>query len=237
MAKTPSPPPTSLHYAKMLFLASHGLQTPLSAIRWGAGRLKRMGRDLPPEYGKVIDNIHAESRLLSQMFDMLLLLAKVEEGAHQANVQEIFLRDFLHAPARNEELPRPIVFQITCPDDLRVRADRTLLEAIIHALFLVATVGSEESAVSVTVVADERKESCDITLTAPLKLSLLDDADSSVPGSEDRKVVGGVPGFLLGIAASLCQSMGGSLMPLRQGEETVGLVFRLPLQPLPAAFG
>ncbi len=232
MPSKPRTPPASLAFTNMLFLASHGLQSPLSAIRWGTARLKKLGKDLPKEQQEVIENIQKESKLLSQMFDWMLLLAKVEEGAHVANQQEVFVKDFLSSPDRLKDLPRPFALAVSCPDDLALRIDRTLFESVVQALLLVVSVGSAATKASVTV--EEEDDLCAITVSAPLALLLLQQTEMPA-GADQRRIVGGAPGFLLAVSASLSAALGGELTPSSEGDAVTGMTFRVPLRPAPVS--
>lgn len=226
MTRMKTPVQAELIFSKMLFLVSHGLQTPLSAIRWGCGRLKRTGGNFSPEQKLLLDGILGETRLLSRMFDWMLLLAKNEEGAHEPDIQEIFVPDFFTSPKRTEDLPRVMALEVTCPPDLMISADRTLFSAIIDALLLAASVGSDAPSAKIFVSADE--DTCVITITVPMALSLLTEQTNG--GKEGNRVVGGVPGFLLAIASSLTQSCEGTLEPEEQDGVIRHLTLHLPLR-------
>ncbi len=213
----------------MLFLVSHGLQSPLSAIRWGCGRLQRTGT-LSPDQKELLDSIQAEGRLLSRMLNWLLLLAKTDDGAHTADVQKIFVHDFLTA-CMEEKLPRPLTLEVTCPKNLTIQADRTLLEATVHALLFAVSVSSDVKTLPITVESASSPDSCMITFDATLSLTLMEEEQAGKP---NRRIAGGMSGFLLAIASSFSQAIGGSI-DHETAEDTIRhLTLRLPIHPSPS---
>lgn len=214
------------HATKMLFLVSHGLQSPLSAIRWGCGRLQRTGK-LSTEQRELLDSIQAEGRLLSRMMNWLLLLAKTDDGVHIADVQEVYVRDFLTA-CMDEKLPRPLKFRITCAKDLAIQVDRTLLEASLHALLFAASVSSDVKTLPISVRVTSSPEECLIMLDAQLSLTLLEEEQTGKPS---RRIAGGMSGFLLAVASSFAIALGGTIDHKTVGAVISDLTLRLPQRP------
>jgi signal transduction histidine kinase len=211
----------------MVFLASHGLQTPLSAIRWGIGRLKHMSKGLSPEQAAIVDGVHGQAKLLSQMFDSLLLLAKVDEGTPwQRKKEDIYLRDFFLTLEETKNLPPDLTLALDCADDLRLRIDRKIFDGIVHALLIVASTGARmpKQALPVKVEIDTDEELCTITFAAPLQLSLVEDVEMGTVDPDARMIVGGVPGLMLSVASSLSNAIGGHV----DVAEKTGIVVRLP---------
>jgi K+-sensing histidine kinase KdpD len=229
MKPSPSTQPATLEYTKMLFLVSHGLQTPLSAIRWGCGRLKKTGSNLTTDQMALVDGVQQQTRVLSSMFDMLLLLAKVEEGVHISTLQQLYLSEFLESPDRQKNNPREFTVAVTCPDSCVVKVDRVIFASIIDALFLVLSLSSAEDAIPIDVRVEDT--TCVMTFTAPMQLSVLEESVESLPGVPKNRIVGGIPGFLLAVASSLLQSMDGTLESSHE-ETPRTLTLRLPIEPV-----
>lgn len=196
--------------SKMLFLASHGFQTPISAIRWGSGRLKKMLDDLKPVERALLDGIQQQAKLLSEMFDALLLLAKVEDGIHESRLQDIYLKDYFEE--RLKQLPPEIVFELSCPDDARLRVDRTAFESVTQALLnVIASAGGGSRPLMVDVVMAPEERRCDMTFRAPLSFSLIEPDAALTTPADPKRIVGGVPGLMLAVASSLVSFLGGDL--------------------------
>lgn len=207
---------------KMLFLVSHGLQSPLSAIRWGCGRLKRMAKNLSAEERKVLDDIHGNAKLVSEMVDALLLLAKLDDGVYVPRLEDIYLKDLLLTGFL--ELPTGAAPAVVCDDALRLRTDRTIFEASARALFIaaVSAAGDKEVAIEAMITGD----SVTIAFNGPLHLSLVEDAESPEMPASLRRIVGGVPGMMLAVAAGLATGVGGTV----EAHEDRGITLRLPVK-------
>ena len=204
MADATPIPPARPSSAKMLFLASHGFQSPISAIRWGCGRLRKMAHDMPPAQQELVDGMQRQAKTLSGMFDALLLLAKVEDGVHVPRMQDIYLKDFFLHSARLQDLSGDISVEVTCPDDARLRTDRTIFESVIQAaLMAIDTAGGGPRSLAIDITLGGG--ACSIILNAPLEFSLVEDEGTR------GKIVGGVPGLMLAVASSLTAAVGGSL--------------------------
>ncbi len=226
-AKRTAGTPAAAKRQPMLYLASHGLQTPISAIRWGCGRLKRMAAGLPPEQRQIVEDVQEQAKLLSRMFEALLLLAKVEDGTHISALQDIYLHDFLQTVVAASALPQDVSWKLSCPDDLRLRTDRALLTALTEALLLVVAYGARgQRTVHVTIARHGTPQECIVTIHAPLQLALVEDA--AIARQEDgQRIVGGVPGVMLSVAAALASALGGSL----QVHDECKIVLKLPSPP------
>lgn len=218
--------PASLEFSRMLFLVGHGLQTPLSAIRWGCSRLKKLFKDPTDEQREVLEGVQREARLLSKMVDWLLLVAKLEDGQQAANVQEVFLYDFLQTAVADRQEVLPMI-SVVCPEDLQIQTDRTVFEAIVQALILALSV--DEPAASASLTASEQNGHCVLTLDAPLTLTLL--RQEAGNDAKPSQVVGGVRGVLLSIASSLAETSGGSLATERESHELRRVILRIPMHP------
>src|SRR3989344_6571698 len=81
-----------------LFLKSHGLRDPLTAIVWGSNCLRhaedRMMTQAQQRYFS--QNVYLHSKILSSMVESIVLLSEQEEGMQRAKETSICLADFLH---------------------------------------------------------------------------------------------------------------------------------------------
>ncbi len=213
--------PTSVEYTKMLFLVGHGLQTPLSAIRWGCGRLSKSGENFTDEQKSLVTGIQQQTRTLAHMFETLLLLAKVDEHVHVPDMQQIYLSDFFQSGERTKNLPRSMELAVRCPSDATAQIDRTIFTAVIDSLLLVVAVSSAETKIPFTLERED--DTYVLIIDAPMEWSLLEEGV--------QKVVGGIPGFLLAVASALAADLGGSIESEKDGAVPTTLVFRFPATP------
>lgn len=220
----------------MLFLVSHGLQTPLSAIRWGCSRLRRSGDNLTKQQQTILDEVQEHSRILSLMFDILLLLAKLEEGVSIPNIQEIFLYDFLQSSERLKDVPKGKQVEVTCSQELMLRIDRTILTSIIDALLLAVATSNREKNIRISVTEQKDQNTCTLTIETPLYLSVLQEMLKPEEPEKKQRIVGGVPGFLLAVIAALAKNAGGNLTSKQDADIITSLTLTLPLQPTLPAF-
>ncbi len=196
---------------KMMFVASHGLQTPLSAIRWGSRRLQKADTGtLTPEQRHLIEGISDNARMLSRMLDAMLILAKVEDGGYAASSQQIHLADFLRSFLDKFELPNNQQAEIRCPDDLEMNVDRGILETVVQSL-LIAMSSSMKGSKAMVLTASRTGDAVRIDIRCPLELSLLSPVRAGADENQVNQLVGGPTGLMLSIAHSLAQSIGGSV--------------------------
>ena len=200
---------TSRETMKFLFLASHGLRTPLSAIRWGCGRLRKMRKDRTPEEHHVIDQIHHNARKLTTVLGSMLTLAKLEEEAYRMKEEAILLCELIQHSADTLEFEGEPQWDIRCPGELTVMADRALLETIVRdLLWLCAESTRPERATMIRAEASDG--ALDISFYAALELPFLNPGAS---GLEDElsTVIGGTPGLLLSLTGALAKFLDGTV--------------------------
>ncbi len=223
--------PDSTAAGQMLFLAGHGLQTPLSAIRWGCSRLGKTARKkMNAEECRLLDGIQHEARLLSGMLNALLLVAKTEEGTFSAREQDIYLRDFLTSFSPLRDLAGGKTPRIACPKDLRIRADRAVLETVFQAIVVILE-SSGPLTGGVRVKVDEKDGECFVHILPPIELSFLREVPLSVQLQDSPQLVGGAPGLMLSILMSLCGILRGGIDVAPEGKRTHVLTLRLPVHP------
>src|SRR3989338_4079456 len=116
-----------------LFLQSHGLRDPLTAIRWGSHRLKKEKMLTPAQHDYLVDEIFANSKVLTTMVESMVLLAEVENGLHKKNQQEVCLRSLLSSLTAEFSHLKGNAWKVQSPH-LHVRSDRRILEALLRSL-------------------------------------------------------------------------------------------------------
>ncbi len=218
---------------RMLFLIGHGVQSPLSAIRWGCSRLEKMTKStLTKEQGAVLGEISAEAKILSGMLHSLLLVAKVDDGSYAARPQSVYLCDFLKSFRPLKEIDLTQLPQIVCDESLMLEVDRGILEAMFEAVAVImGTTAEKGKPVTLTVVADEAE--CHISMLPALELSFLKDVQSAGVTLAPEPMVGGEAGLMLSVLASLCRSAGAAITLKKKGKAHHLLTLSLPLRSAP----
>jgi K+-sensing histidine kinase KdpD len=228
MPKASRQPPAEPPKGQMLFLVGHGLQTPLSAIRWGCSRLQKMGKGtMTKEQLEVLTGIHHEAKILSGMLNALLLVARVEDGTHEPKQQDIYLHDFLMSFGPFKHLFPDKAVRVSCPKDLMLRTDRILLESLLEAVSVVIGSASESKKGLVITVA-HTKGDCVLSFSPDIELSFLRDLEATMVS--DVQIVGGTPGLMLSVIASLSNALGGTIDVLQHGKEHHLLSLHLPFR-------
>lgn len=224
------PPTTSGNRGQMLFLVGHGLQTPLSAIRWGCSRLKKISKRLTKEEAHVLENIQTQAKVLADMVNALLFVARTEDGTYSARLQDIYLHDFLVSFAPLKEVFPDRMVHVSCPEDLLIKADRKALECLLEAVSVIMGSGSDKkNDLTIEVQTKGRKGYVSMNFLPELELSFLRDASVLENGSSPQ-IVGGTPGLMLSVITSLCKFMGGFVHVKKQGESHHLLSLELPMQ-------
>ncbi len=210
---------------EFLFLVSHGLLSPISAVRWGTSRLQRLAKDLSPEQQYLIEHIHGNAKRLATAFSSMLLLARNEDQTYTLTSTVFPVQELLALYAVGSEHPSNVKLRVACPSDATVEGDRALLEAAFHNIFAVLQEAlSEPRAVTIEVQPEE--ESVAINIICPLELSV--QTVRSAHDGDVRPVVGGTPGLLLSLTSSLLTYTGGSLDMRETDEGRYRITVRLP---------
>lgn len=193
---------------EFLFLVSHGLLSPISAIRWGTSRLERLAKNMPEEQRTIVTHLHENARRLSTAFTSMLLLARNDDQTYALAPAAFPLSSLLAVFTESNTLPKGLRLTISGPEGIRVEGDRTLLETAFHNIFAVlGEACASPCTIAVEVDTDERGVA--VRFTCPLDLTI-----QSVCAANDgaiRAVVGGTPGLLLSLTHSLLGFTGGSV--------------------------
>lgn len=219
---------SSGHGGQMLFLVGHGLQTPLSAIRWGCSRLRKMSKGLSKEQQHVLGSIQSQAKVLSGMVNALLLVARVEDGTYDSRQQDIYLHDFLKSFGPFKEMFPGKTSRVTCPKDFRIRTDRGVLESLLEAVSVVIGTASDQHK-GLRIQVKEEGRNFTMHFLPEIELSLLRDA-SSLSGDAAGHMVGGAPGLMLSVISSLSGYLGGFIQVKNHGDAHHVLVLQLPVR-------
>lgn len=227
---------------EFLFLASHGLLSPISSIRWGSNRLRRIAEDsFTGEQRELVEHIHSNAKMLTKLFGAMLLLARNEDGTYVAHPEPLLLKDFLRHQEDEWRETNSGTVTIVCPADLRCAADPGMMEMIVQNLFAVFSTAGDGNA-ALTIEAKQTDGWVEITFLGHLELaflqgvqtvrdpSLRSHAAGGATTTEVKSVVGGTQGLLLSLAQSLLWFLDGTLDMRETSEETYAIVARIPLE-------
>ncbi len=214
---------------EFLFLASHGLLSPISAIRWGCNRLKRTDtKGLSKEQHDILNHIYANARVLSKLFSSMLMLARNEDQTYPLHPERFILKNMLQAEARTWQDHEGGTLHLTCDPSLMVEADKGLLEAILQNLFTVFAESSQPPR-HLTITAEDNGDGfLEIVYSGTMQLSFLQSVRTIENLDESRPIVGGTPGLLLSLSHALGGFLGAALEMHERGEETYDILLRIP---------
>lgn len=195
---------------KNLFLESHGLRTPLTAIRWACGRLrKEVSGALTPDQRMLVGHIAANAKTLTTALESMFLLAKLEERSHAHAERDVCLPSLLESV--REKLAAPPLHLRLRSLHQHVTADQEVLETLLRdilTIFLETPVDRERN-VSVDIEAEEK--SFRVTFRSSFLLPTLQMQEKASKSGEDRRLIGGIPGLMLSMAEHLAEALGGTL--------------------------
>lgn len=116
--------------------ASHEMQTPLAAIKGIIEVLLRKPRTAE-QYELKMKEVLNQTNRLSQLYDQLLLLARLESNVLKSNKKQIVLHTSIEKCINNHEVivnENKVVINNTVPNEVLVLADTLLLEMILDNL-------------------------------------------------------------------------------------------------------
>lgn len=116
---------------RLLTNLAHDLRTPLGAIR---GELEGMMDGLIPATREGLQSLHDEVGRLRRMLEGMEELASAQASALHLRRESVHLAALLHQAVERLERVAPerkVVFQLECPDDLRVEADPDRLSQVV----------------------------------------------------------------------------------------------------------
>lgn len=116
---------------------SHELRTPIAAIMGYAETLQ--GDDLPPSSQRLVSAISRNGRRLSELFEDLLALAKIEARRRELPVSRRKLRPLVEealSTAHDRAAAKEQTLTVDCPADVTARVNPQALVAIVSNLAL-----------------------------------------------------------------------------------------------------
>lgn len=118
---------------------SHELRTPVTVIKGFTETLAEEGDELPPALrNKFIDKTHRNVQRLNDLIEDLLILSRLESGAHQEKKEVFDLNEICSEVAENFNLQKtnyeiPIIFE-DCKTEAWIEADRNQCIQILENL-------------------------------------------------------------------------------------------------------
>lgn len=209
---------------RFLVLAGHGLQTPLSSIRWGVQRLRKTDtKQLSKQQKHLIDSIDGNARTLSRVLSSMLLLARNEEHTYTLGSDDIGLAGFFKQLAQ-EAKEEGIALAVSVPATLTLTADPHMFSTVMENLL---SVFSESASAPKKVKLSASRTGTDIHIVCEtaMEFPLL-----SGDGTQDvNKLVGGTSGLMLSLAHSLVGFLDGDLVMTSLGKDRYKLTVAIPL--------
>jgi K+-sensing histidine kinase KdpD len=104
---------------QFLFLASHGLRSNLSALRWASGRLLKSSGNQSKEQKHLAQEIYDHTRILTTAFNAMLILGRLEEKELEMKKKELLLLPLLES-LRADVQAKPLEWVIECDPHIRL---------------------------------------------------------------------------------------------------------------------
>jgi signal transduction histidine kinase len=91
--------------AEFIGVASHELKTPINAIHGYAELIQEeFGEAAPEEYGRMVDGIAEQARVMARLVDRLMDLSRLEAGAYRVQLEPVFVQDLVTGVLRAFEI-------------------------------------------------------------------------------------------------------------------------------------
>lgn len=91
--------------AEFIGVASHELKTPINAIHGYAELIQEEFGDVAPEeYGRMVDGIAEQARVMARLVDRLMDLSRLETGAYRVQLETVFVQDLVTGVLRAFEI-------------------------------------------------------------------------------------------------------------------------------------
>ncbi|MCA9371059.1 MAG: hypothetical protein KC680_03815 [Candidatus Peregrinibacteria bacterium] len=212
---------------QFMFLASHGLRNPLTAIRWSCGRLEKV-EEHSEEARVYLEEIAKNTTRLTRILGAIFLLSHLQDQLQPLKYEHLVLHDMLKKSLPKEESDKSIL----------IDGDRTLaLESdaeVLHSLFscilmgcIVAFNGYEPKPIRVQLQGQSDTVSATFLAEAPLQLLRTTPPEKLHTWQGANQLVGGTTGLLLTLSRDLAIAMGGYLK-LQEGDHSFTVSVTLP---------
>ncbi len=196
---------------KVLFLESHGLRSPLTAIRWACGRLRRgAGGSLTKEQMHLVDHVYDNTKVLTTALESMLLITKMEERSFALHMQDVCITDLLHSARESIGMPSHLKLHVHAPR-IYLHGDRHLLELIFRVILSIFLEQPRGTELKIFIEGSMQQRTMVWTFRSSFLLPVLaarGEGDSSGP---QQRAVGGIPGLMLSLAHELAKAVRGTV--------------------------
>lgn len=193
-----------------LFLASHGVLSPLSAIRWGCNRLGHTAGELSTEQQSIVSHIEHNAALLSRVLQSLLLLARLEEHVHAFSPKPLALLPTLRKESNEWQRLQNGSVTLECDEHVQVHADETPLAHVCQNMFSVfLEERAEGKTLKVECIVEDK--AVRVRLEGRMQAPFIQYVQTIQFDENIRSVVGGTPGLFLAATQGILDHMGGTL--------------------------
>lgn len=188
--------------AEFIFLASHGLRSPITAIRWGLEMLEKGGiGDTTTEQKEVITEVRRHAHEMSLMLRSMIFVNRIQEGHYTPKIERINLCKLVEESMAEYEpwsSMRSIPCNIHCDSSAEIEADISILYNIVQHL-CAACIESAQEAVSIGISVCTNN-ALEVRFEGAFLLPAL-------KSNKNYRVVAGTPGLLLYLAQRLAVCM------------------------------
>jgi signal transduction histidine kinase len=123
-------------FAELISKSAHELRSPLTAVQGFSGTLvKRWDRFSDEQRLQLVETIYADAQRMGRIISEVLDLARMESGRLELNLEDVALHELAQRVAESAtRLPGGDRLEVAVPEDVRLRADATRLEHLLHNL-------------------------------------------------------------------------------------------------------
>jgi len=188
--------------------AAHELRTPLTAITGAIEVLQAGAKEDPGERDRFLAHIERECARLGRLSTALLVLARAQMGVEPPRLELVSIRPVLDVVASETRPARGVELDVSCPPDLAVFANRTLIEQALGNLVSNAAKHTQRGRISLRGSEEDDWVSLEVADTGPGIAP-----DAQIRATERFYRSGGAEGFGLGlaIASESARAIGGRL--------------------------
>ena len=123
--------------SEFMSLASHQLRTPLTAIRWGINRLRKLSEQEAAQRDHVLHEVQSAAVRMAGTIDMMLKISRMEAQQAQLDMQDCDVCALLHERVKlfSEQMEaKKQICTLECPERVILRTDAAYLTEIVDNL-------------------------------------------------------------------------------------------------------
>ena len=222
---------TSNGIEKFIFLASHGLRTPLTAIRWSGNQLrKQKAGQLNTEQNVLANEIHFRATELSRALNSMFLLTKIDEGEYGNNSEEFSASEIIKEKFKDVFQPgaRNVAYTIIENGDCTVCTNSEIFQAIVANIGGACIDAIIDNAPCIEVEILQNNTGFTMKVSCTLQLVYLQSEAILQTEPGNNRVIGGTAGLLLAMSTELVKSINGTVEITESEDKTHTITFHLP---------